>query len=101
MAEEHDLAPVGADKETGEVKADLSAREDEPIARPVRWVASVMWLWLVLVAGVIALGSAAALVLDFLSGGTPSNGSKETILLIFTTTFQGLVALYVTRPGSH
>ena len=100
MSDDPQSAPVVADRQTGAVVADLSER-DEPIARPAHWVASLMWLWLVAVCGTIALVSAGALVLDFLSGGTPSSGSKDTVLLIFTMSFQGLVALYVTRPGTR
>lgn len=100
MSDDPNAAPVVADRATGAVTADLS-QSDETIARPAHWVASLMWLWLVAVAGVIALLAAGALILDFLGGGTPSSGSKDTVLLIFTMTFQGLVALYVTRPGAH
>jgi hypothetical protein len=100
MSDDPNAAPVVANTRTGAVVADLS-QSDEPIARPAHWVASLMWLWLVAVAGVIALLTSGALVLDFLSGGSPSSGSKDTVLLMFTMSFQGLVALYVTRPGGR
>jgi hypothetical protein len=101
MADEQNLAPVGADKETGAVVADLSQQYDEPIARPAHWVASLLWIILVSTCAVIALLAAAALILDYLSGSPSQSGAKETILLIFSTAFNALVALFVTRPGTR
>ena len=65
------------------------------------WVASLLWLILVITCAVIAIGSAGALVLDFLAGSPEKAGGKETILLIFSTSFNGLIALFVTRPGTR
>jgi hypothetical protein len=101
MSAEDNTAPVVANRTTGAVTADLDDEDDEPIARPAHWVASLLWLILVITCAVIAIGSAAALVLDFLAGSPEKAGGKETILLIFSTSFNGLIALFVTRPGTR
>lgn len=76
-------------------------RDDGVISEPSRLVANILWLVLVLTCSLVALASAAALLLDFLSPSQQVGGSKETILLLFSTAFNALVALFVSRPGTR
>ena len=75
--------------------------DDGVISEPSRLVANILWLVLVLTCSLVALASAAALLLDFLTPSQQVGGSKETILLLFSTAFNALVALFVTRPGTR
>ncbi len=75
--------------------------DDGVIAEPGKVVTNVLWLVLVLTCSLVALASAAALLLDFLAPSQQVGGSKETILLLFSTAFNALVALFVTRPGTR
>lgn len=72
-----------------------------PIARPAHWVANILWLTLVLTCALVAIVSALALIVDFLAPSVEANGAKETVLLLFSTSFNGLIALFVTRPGTR
>jgi hypothetical protein len=78
-----------------------TAPDDAPIARPAHWVASLLWVILVLTCALVALGSAAALILDFLAPAGAASGTKEVVLLLFSTSFNGLIALFVSRPGTR
>lgn len=92
-------APVVADRRTGEVSVDLSDT-DAPIARPARWVASLLWIILVLVLAIIALMTAGAAVLNFLSPTSPPTSSGEMVAMSGGAT-ASLVALFSNRPGSR
>jgi hypothetical protein len=107
LSSEPDALPIVADERTGIVRnatreeaADLSD-DDGVISEPSRLVANILWLVLVLTCSLVALASAAALLLDFLAPSQQVGGSKETILLLFSTAFNALVALFVTRPGTR
>lgn len=83
------------------VNVETGAERDGVISEPSRLVANILWLVLVLTCSLVALASAAALLLDFLAPSQQVGGSKETILLLFSTAFNALVALFVTRPGTR
>ena len=52
-------------------------RDDGVISEPSRLVANILWLVLVLTCSLVALASAAALLLDFLAPSQQVGGSKE------------------------
>lgn len=93
-------APVTANLRTGAVSADLRDDDDPPIARPAGWVSSILWLILVLVMALIALGTAGAAVINFLSPTTPPTSSGEMVAMSGGAQ-AALVALFTNRPGSR
>lgn len=94
-------APVTANLRTGAVTADLRDDDDDPpIARPAGWVSSILWLILVLVMALIALGTAGAAVINFLSPTTPPTSSGEMVAMSGGAQ-AALVALFTNRPGSR
>ncbi len=92
-------APVVADRRAGEVSADL-ADLDETIARPARWVASLLWVVLVVALALVMVGSAAAMILDYLAPSDPP-ARTETMITLYVGAQGALVGLFVARPGSR
>lgn len=97
---ENDTAPVVADTRTGAVSADLSEDDGAPIARPARWVASVLWFIPVLTLAIIALGTAAAAILNFISPTNPPTSSGEMVAMSGGA-IGSLLALFTARPGTR
>jgi hypothetical protein len=101
MSVEDSAPSVTTTTATTTTVADSDDAHDGVIAEPGRFVANTLWLILVLTCALVALGSAGALILDFLAPSPEQSGAKETILLLFSTSFNGLIALFVTRPGTR
>jgi hypothetical protein len=101
MSADESNAPVVADRETGVVSADLSDVEDDtPIVGPARWVASLLWVILVVALALVMVGSAAAMILNYIAPNDPPQGA-ETMLALFMGSQSGLIGLFVSRPGGR
>jgi len=96
-----DSAPVVANTRTGAVSADMSEIEEEaPIARPARWVASILWFILVIALTLVMLGAYGAAILNFIAPTEPPASSGEMVA-IGGGSQSALIALFVNRPGSR